>query len=66
MKKEILVTYEETLSKTVTISINDKEDIVTQVRQAYQNEQVVLSATDLQSSQFLIETPTVYDDWVEI
>lgn len=66
MKKEILVTYEETLSKTVTLSINDEEDILTQVRQAYQNEQVILSATDLQSSQFLIETPTVYDDWVEI
>ncbi|WP_407124334.1 hypothetical protein [Weissella paramesenteroides] len=66
MKKEILVTYEEILSKTVTISINDEEDIVTQVRRAYQDEQVVLSAPDLQNSQFLIDTPTVYDDWVEI
>ena len=60
MKKEIYVTFEETLT------VDSENDIDQQVRQAYQNEQVVLSANDLMNAQYLISTPTTDNGWVEI
>lgn len=67
MKKEIIyVTFEETLTRTVALTVNDENELDQQIRQAYQNEQVVLSATDLTNAQYLINTPPTDNDWVEI
>lgn len=66
MKKEIYVTFEETLTRTVALTVDSENDLDQQVRQAYQNEQIVLSATDLMNAQYLINTPTTDNGWVEI
>ena len=66
MKKEIYVTFEETLTHTVALTVDSENDLDQQVRQAYQNEQIVLSATDLMNAQYLINTPTTDNGWVEI
>ena len=66
MKKEIYVTFEEILTRTVALTVDSENDIDQQVRQAYQNEQVVLSANDLMNAQYLISTPTTDNGWVEI
>ena len=66
MKKEIYVTFEATLTRTVALTVDSENELDQQVRQAYQNEQVVLSATDLTNAQYLINTPITDNDWVEI
>ncbi|MDF8372609.1 DpnD/PcfM family protein [Weissella paramesenteroides] len=66
MKKEIYATFEETLTRTVALTVDSENELDQQVRQAYQNEQVVLSATDLTNAQYLINTPTTDTGWVEI
>lgn len=64
MKKDIIVTYEETLTQTVTLTVDDEKDIDKQARQAYLDEKIVLDSNDLQYAQFEIETP--FSDWMTI
>ncbi|GEP74023.1 MULTISPECIES: hypothetical protein [Weissella] len=64
MKKDIIVTYEETLTQTVTLTVDDEKDIDEQARQAYLDEKIVLDSNDLQYAQFEIETP--FSDWMTI
>lgn len=64
MKKDIIVTYEETLTQTVTLTVDDEEDIDEQARQAYLDEKIVLDSSDLQSAQFEVQTPL--GDWTTI
>ena len=64
MKKDIIVTYEETLTQTVTLTVDDEKDIDEQARQAYLDEKIVLDSNDLQYAQFEIETP--FSDWMII
>lgn len=64
MKKDIIVTYEETLTQTVTLTVDDEKDIDKQARQAYLDEKIVLDSNDLQYTQFEIETP--FSDWTTI
>lgn len=64
MKKDIIVTYEETLTQTVTLTVDDEKDIDAQARQAYLDEKIVLDSNDLQYAQFEIETP--FSDWMTI
>ncbi|MGK4017857.1 hypothetical protein AB0X56_07020 [Weissella paramesenteroides] len=64
MKKDIIVTYEETLTQTVTLTVDDEKDIDEQARQAYLDEKIVLDSNDLQYAQFEIETP--FSDWTTI
>lgn len=64
MKKDIIVTYEETLTQTVTLTVDDEKDIDEQARQAYLDEEIVLDSNDLQYAQFEIETP--FSDWMTI
>ena len=64
MKKDIIVTYEETLTQTVTLTVDDEKDIDEQARQAYLDEKIVLDSNDLQYAQFEIETP--FNDWMTI
>ena len=66
MKKEIYVTFGETLTRTVALTVDSENELDQQVRQAYKNEQVVLSANDLTNAQYLINTPTTDTGWVEI
>lgn len=64
MEKDIIVTYEETLTQTVTLTVDDEKDIDAQARQAYLDEKIVLDSNDLQYAQFEIETP--FSDWMTI
>ncbi|APS41778.1 hypothetical protein FOL01_0919 [Weissella jogaejeotgali] len=64
MKKDIPVTYEETLVRTVTLTVDDEEDIDKQARQAYLDEKIVLDSSDLQYTQFEVQTP--FGDWTII
>lgn len=64
MKKDIIVTYEETLTQTVTLTVDDEKDIDEQARQAYLDEKIVLDSNDLQYAQFEIEIP--FSDWTTI
>lgn len=64
MKKEISVTYEEILNTTVTLTVDDEEDIDEQARQAYLDEKIVLDSSDLQYAQFEVQTPD--GDWTTI
>lgn len=64
MKKDIIVTYEETLTQTVTLTVDDEEDIDEQARQAYLDEKIVLDSSNLQSAQFEVQTP--FGDWTTI
>lgn len=64
MKKDIIVTYEETLTQTVTLTVDDDEDIDEQARQAYLDEKIVLDSSDLQYAQFEVQTP--FGDWTTI
>lgn len=64
MKKDIIVTYEETLTQTVTLTVDDEKAIDEQARQAYLDEKIVLDSNDLQYAQFEIETP--FSDWMTI
>ena len=64
MKKDIPVTYEETLTQTVTLTVDDEEDIDEQARQAYLDEKIVLDSSDLQYTQFEVQTP--FGDWTTI
>lgn len=64
MKKDIIVTYEETLTQTVTLTVDEEEDIDEQARQAYLDEKIVLDSSDLQYAQFEVETPL--GDWTTI
>ena len=64
MKKDIPVTYEETLARTVTLTVDDEEDIDEQARQAYLDEKIVLDSSDLQYTQFEVQTP--FGDWTTI
>jgi hypothetical protein len=64
MKKDIIVTYEETLTQTVTLTVDDEKDIDEQARQDYLDEKIVLDSNDLQYAQFEIEIP--FSDWTTI
>lgn len=64
MEKDIIVTYEETLTQTVTLTVDDEKDIDAQARQAYLDEKIVLDSNDLQYAQFEIET--TFSDWMTI
>ena len=64
MKKDIIVIYEETLTQTVTLTVDDEEDIDEQARQAYLDEKIVLDSSDLQYAQFEVQTP--FGDWTTI
>lgn len=64
MKKDIPVTYEETLARTVTLTVDDEKDIDNQARQAYLDEKIVLDSSDLQYAQFEVQTP--FGDWTTI
>lgn len=64
MKKDIIVTYEETLTQTVTLTVDDEKDIDEQARQAYLDEKIVLDSSDLQYAQFEVQTPD--GDWTTI
>lgn len=63
---KVTITYEETLTKAVTVEIKDDMPLDDFARKFYRDEKIVLTADDLQTTSFMIETPDETGDWSEI
>ncbi|MFH7316268.1 DpnD/PcfM family protein [Weissella cibaria] len=63
---KVKITYEEILSKEVEVEIKDDTPLDDFARKLYRDEKIVLTADDLQTTSFMIETPDWSGDWSEI
>lgn len=63
---KVKITYKEILTKEIEVEIKDDMPVDDFARKFYQDEKIVLTADDLQTTSFMIETPDWSGDWSKI